>query len=128
MLADADITATLPVSDMGAAKQFYGDVLGLAPMGEEEGDGGVTYRSGNGLVYVYPSQYAGTNKGTAAGWSVKDFEEVVNGLREKGVTFERYEDMPDTTLEGDVHVFKSGERAVWFKDPSGNILAVDAAR
>jgi hypothetical protein len=47
----------------------------------------------------------------------------VHGLRDKGVTFERYDDLPDTTRDGDVHV--TGElRSVWFKDPDGNILNV----
>jgi len=41
-------------------------------------------------------------------------------LKSKGVTFEHY-DMPDTRLEGDVHVF-GDLRVAWFKDPDGNIL------
>ena len=36
--------------------------------------------------------------------------------------FEHY-DLPDTRLEGDVHV--SGDiKVAWFKDPDGNILSV----
>ena len=34
--------------------------------------------------------------------------------------FEHY-DLPDTTLEGDVHI-AADFKAVWFKDPDGNIL------
>jgi hypothetical protein len=41
------------------------------------------------------------------------------------VTFERY-DLPGPTLEGDVHVAENF-KAVWFKDPDGNILHVNSS-
>jgi hypothetical protein len=76
------------------------------------------------MVLVYPSEYAGTNQATAASWGAgADFEAVVESLQAKGVTFEHYDDLPDTTREGDVHV-SEGFRGVWFKDPDGNILSV----
>ena len=71
---------------------------------------------------MYRSSFAGTNKATALTWTVDDIDDVVRTLKAKGVTFEHY-DMPDTRLEGDVHV--SGDRRVaWLKDPDGNILAL----
>jgi hypothetical protein len=73
-------------------------------------------------VLVYLSNYAGTNQATAATWAVgDDFDSIVESLRGKGVTFERYDDLPDTTREGDVHLI-GDLKAVWFKDPDGNIL------
>ena len=48
------------------------------------------------------------------------FDAIVEELRAKGVTFEHY-DLPEMTREGDVHVM-GDLRAVWFKDPDGNIL------
>jgi hypothetical protein len=72
---------------------------------------------------VYQSQYAGTNKATAATWGVDDdIEVIVPALKAKGVSFEHY-DMPGMTLKGDVHVGE-GLKAAWFKDPDGNILAL----
>jgi hypothetical protein len=69
------------------------------------------------------SQYAGTNKATAVTWDAgKDVDRLVQALKARGVTFEKY-DLPDTTREGDVHV--SGKRRLaWFKDPDGNIHAL----
>jgi catechol 2,3-dioxygenase-like lactoylglutathione lyase family enzyme len=125
MLGNKSAAATLPVGDMGAARNFYENVLGLSPIQElgEDSDG-VLYKSGDSVLLVYQSEYAGTNKGTAATWAVGgDFDSVVDALREKGVTFEHYDDLPGTTRDGDVHTF-DGVRAVWFKDPSGNILNV----
>lgn len=123
MLGDADISAVLAVKDLGEAKKFYGDVLGLQKAGEDPG--GVNYKSGKTNVYVYPSELAGTNKATAAGWTVSDLEKVVEELKAKGVSFEHYDDLPGTKLEGDVHVM-GNFKAVWFKDPSGNILSINS--
>jgi hypothetical protein len=83
--------------------------------------GAILYRSGNSVVLVYPSQYAGTNKATASWAGGDDFDAIVQDLKAKGVTFEHYDDLPETTLEGDVHVM-GDFKAVWFKDPDGNIL------
>jgi catechol 2,3-dioxygenase-like lactoylglutathione lyase family enzyme len=120
MLGDRDAAATLAVSDLGRARAFYEGTLGLTPVMEDPG--AVVYRSGTSAVLVYPSAYAGTNKATAASWTVGDeFDAIVDDLREKGVAFERYVDLPDMTREGDVHLL--GEfKSVWFKDPDGNIL------
>jgi catechol 2,3-dioxygenase-like lactoylglutathione lyase family enzyme len=126
MLGNSSAAATLPVGDLGAARKFYEDVLGLSPV-QEMGDsesGAVLYKSGNSVVLVYQSEYAGTNQATAATWAAGgDFDSVVDSLRQKGVTFEHYDDLPGTTRDGDVHSFE-GMRAVWFKDPSGNVLNV----
>ena len=122
MLGSKEAAATLPVRDLEAARDFYEYTLGLTPVMETSG--AVLYRSGNSMVLVYPSEYAGTNRATAASWSAgDDFDAVVESLRAKGVTFEHYDDLPDTTREGDVHV-SEGFRGVWFKDPDGNILSV----
>jgi hypothetical protein len=51
-----------------------------------------------------------------------DVEGVVQELKGKGVKFEKY-DFPDTTLKGDVHIH-GNNKAAWFKDPDGNILAI----
>jgi catechol 2,3-dioxygenase-like lactoylglutathione lyase family enzyme len=123
MLGDKNVAATLPVRDMDAARDFYENTLGLSLLeGGPEDPEAVTYRSGGSAVLVYRSNYAGTNQATAATWAVgDDFDWIVEGLRGKGVTFERYDDLPGTTREGDVHLI-GDLKAVWFKDPDGNIL------
>jgi hypothetical protein len=80
------------------------------------------YRSGNSIFLVYQSQLAGTNKATAATWTVDDTEAEVRALKAKGVTFEHYQ-FPGMTLKGDVHVM-GDMKAAWLKDPDGNILAI----
>jgi catechol 2,3-dioxygenase-like lactoylglutathione lyase family enzyme len=120
MLEDKDAAATLAVSDLERAREFYENTLGLSPVQEQPG--GILYKSGNSVVLVYPSEYAGTNQATAASWAVgDDFDAIVDELRSKGVSFEHYDDLPDTTREGDVHI-ADNFKAVWLKDPDGNIL------
>ena len=122
MLGGKDAAATLAVSDLQRARGFYENTLGLEPLVEVPES--VLYRSGNAVVLVYPSEYAGTNQATAATWAVgDDFEAIVRELKTKGVTFEHYDDLPGTTREGDVHVV-GDLRGVWFKDPDGNILSL----
>jgi catechol 2,3-dioxygenase-like lactoylglutathione lyase family enzyme len=123
MLGDKNAAATLPVKDMDAARDFYENTLGLSRLeaGLDDPEA-VVYRSGGSAVLVYLSNYAGTNQATAATWAVgDDFDSIVESLRGKGVTFERYDDLPDTTRKGDVHLI-GDLKAVWFKDPDGNIL------
>ena len=120
MLGNKKAVANVAVKDLDVAKDFYKNTLGLTPVHEQEKEL-VVFRSGTSEINVYRSDYAGTNKATAASWAVgDDFDAIVEDLRAKGVTFEQY-DLPDTTREGDVHIL--GEfKAVWLKDPDGNIL------
>ena len=122
MLSDKDAAANIAVKDLRVAKKFYEDTLGLKQAGAE-GDELVVYKSGNTILNVYRSQYAGTNKATAVTWAFgDDVEGIVRALRAKGVVFEHY-DMPDMKREGDLHV--AGDMKIaWFKDPDGNILNI----
>ena len=113
-------SATLPVSDVDAAKEFYGGTLGLELV--EENAGGTYYQAGSSTVFVYPSQFAGTNQATAAGFEVNDIEAAVAELRGKGVAFEDYDYPELKTVDGIAEL--EGERIAWFKDPSGNILSL----
>jgi catechol 2,3-dioxygenase-like lactoylglutathione lyase family enzyme len=122
MLGNKDAAATIGVKNLETAKRFYEGTVGLKPAGIEE-PGAVLYKSGSSTVLVYESQYAGTNKATAATWTVgNEIDGVVQALKGKGVSFEHY-DLPDTKRNGDVHV-SGNTRVAWFKDPDGNILAI----
>ncbi len=122
MLSGKEAMATIAVRDLNAAKRFYEGTLGLKLTDQQESEA-VTYQAGSSKILVYRSQYAGSNKATAATWLIgKDMEKVVQALRGKGVTFEHY-NMPGLTLKGDIHE-GGGMKAAWFKDPEGNIHAL----
>ena len=123
-LATEDAVATIGVKNLKAARKFYEDTLGFEPK-EENGGEAVTYGSGDTRFFVYESQFAGTNKATAATWTCRNVDTVVADLKKQGVKFEHY-NFPEMRLEGDVHV-QGDMRAAWFKDPDGNILAIVSA-
>ncbi|MFZ0566829.1 MAG: VOC family protein [Nitrososphaeraceae archaeon] len=122
MLGDKDAAANIAVKNLERARKFYEDTLGLTHIGSE-GQEVIIFKSGNTLINVYQSQYAGTNKATAVTWVVgQDVEGFVQQLKAKGIAFEHY-DMPGVTRNGDVHV-ADDMKVAWFKDPDGNILNI----
>jgi catechol 2,3-dioxygenase-like lactoylglutathione lyase family enzyme len=124
MFDGLDATAMLATRDLRRARGFYEDVLGFT-VSEDASGGIVSFQSGRTPVALYESEFAGTNQANALAWSVDDtFDDIVQALRARGVTFERYDDLPGLTLQGDVHV-ADGFKGVWFKDPDGNILHIN---
>jgi catechol 2,3-dioxygenase-like lactoylglutathione lyase family enzyme len=122
MLEDKEPIATVAVRDLAVAKQFYADVLGLK-LGEESSEV-LIFVAGPFRLFVYRSEFAGTNQATAVTWSVgSEVDAIVAELGRRGMLFEHY-DMSPAKLEGDLHVF-DGFKVAWFKDPDGNILSVN---
>jgi catechol 2,3-dioxygenase-like lactoylglutathione lyase family enzyme len=122
MLGGKEAMATIAVKDARAARKFYEGILGLKLVSDEMPEAQM-YQSGKSSVLIYQSQYAGTNKASAATWPVgNDLEKVVQALKAKGVVFEHY-DLPGLTRKGDIHV-GGGTKAAWLRDPDGNILAL----
>lgn len=121
-LSDSPVGATVAVSDMERAKEFYEGTLGLSG-GEDQGDGGRTYTCGQGTkIHVYPSENAGGSGATVAAWGVGGVAETVDELSRRGVTFEQYGEPINTDEKG---IAKLGDiEGAWFKDPDGNVLAI----
>lgn len=122
MLSSKNAIANLATKNIGVAKKFYEETLGLEVVGSMM-DQLFTFKSGDSLIYVYQSEFAGTNKATAVSWNVgEELEEIVKHLKSKGVTFEHYDNMP-MQLVGDI--YQGGDMKIaWFKDPDGNILSL----
>jgi catechol 2,3-dioxygenase-like lactoylglutathione lyase family enzyme len=121
MLANTNAIPTLAVKNLDTARRFYHETLGLKETRSDDSET-IVFSSGNSLINVYRSQFAGTNKATAMTWAVKDVEAEVRDLKAKGVTFEHY-DMPGVKREGDIHI-AGAMKVAWFKDPDGNILNI----
>jgi catechol 2,3-dioxygenase-like lactoylglutathione lyase family enzyme len=120
MLGKAGATPMLAVRDLDRARRFYEETLGLETR-EDFGEG-VMMKTGDTLISVYKSDFAGTNKATALTFDVDDIEAEVRELKDKGVFFERY-DLPGLQRQGDLYVAE-GMKTAWFKDPGGNILSL----
>lgn len=124
-MKDSDAMATIAVDDLDVAREFYAGTLGLVQV-DTGGPTVAVFRSGSARIVVYESEFAGTNRVTSATWGVgDDLDAVVRDLRDAGVAFEHYDDLPGLRREGDVHV-TDGFKAAWFKDPDGNILHINS--
>jgi catechol 2,3-dioxygenase-like lactoylglutathione lyase family enzyme len=128
MLSNFNVMPTLPSADLGAAKAFY-QGLGFTTVDSPASEApeevfGVVFSAGSTKFLVYPSAYAGTNKATAMGFELDagDFDEVLDGLRSKGITFDTF-DVPDGTWDNGV-LTGFGMKSAWFHDPDGNIINV----
>ena len=120
MLGAKDAAATLAVTDLERARDFYENTLGLKTF--REVPGAILYESGNSMVLVYPSEFAGTNKATAAAFRVDDLDAVMSRLRERGVVFQDY-DLPGLKTVDGVATFGDSKGA-FFTDSEGNIIGL----
>jgi predicted enzyme related to lactoylglutathione lyase len=124
MLDKGTVTANIPAADLGRARGFYADKLGLIPSQEIEGIM-MLYRTAGGSAFsVYQTEYAGQAGHTIAQWHVDDVDATVRDLRDKGITFEHY-DMPGVDWDGDVASLGDMGKAAWFKDSEDNTLCID---
>ena len=121
MLGKADFTPMIAVKDLDRAKQFYTETLGLKPTGEENSEV-FMLKSGDTMLSLYRSEFAGSNKATALTFDVDDIKSEVSELKGKGISFEHY-DLDGLKQEGDIYTAE-GMKTAWFKDPDGNILSM----
>ncbi len=132
VLEVASAATRLPAQDLDRARRFYADKLGLLPV--ESRPGGLRYECGAGGFVLFESSGRPSGEHTQMAWQVEDLESVVAELRNRGVVFDEY-DMPGLrTINSVAEVAGNypshggvGERAAWFHDSEGNLLAVGQA-
>ncbi len=111
------------VSDLAAAKNFYGETLGLEV---SEDQGMLTLHLAGGTdVLVYPKSNHSPASFTILNFPVDDIDRAVDELTNRGVRFERYEGFgQDDKGIARPAVEGHGPPIAWFTDPAGNILSV----
>ncbi len=124
MMGSKAMHAVLPAADLERAKAWYSEKLGLQPVEEDE-YAGAYYETGGAGFLLYQSEFAGTNRATAASFFVDDFDETIDFLRGNGVVFEEVDfgDM-GKTVDGVISTPDGSQKGAWFKDSEGNIIAV----
>jgi catechol 2,3-dioxygenase-like lactoylglutathione lyase family enzyme len=123
VLANYPVSATLAAADIDRARAFYRDTLGLE-LSPESPEVGALYECGSGtLLFIYPSEFAGTNQATGATWRVDDLADVVARLQGRGVVFEEYDMGEAATVDG-IAEMPDGSKAAWFEDTEGNIIGL----
>ncbi|HXM35736.1 MAG TPA: VOC family protein, partial [Pyrinomonadaceae bacterium] len=122
MFKDTKAFSGFSVNDLVAAREFYGQTLGLEV--EERGPGLLIKIAGGNGTLIYPKDDHTPATYTILNFPIDDIEQAVDELTSKGVTFEHYENATDKR-----GIFRGiskhqGPDIAWFKDPAGNILSV----
>ena len=119
MFKDTKAFSGFSVDDIDAAKQFYGQILGL-DFSEQNGLLTLHIASGRDTI-VYPKADHAPAAFTILNFPVADIDQAVSELSDLGVKFERYDGMG----QDEQGIFRHGGPLIaWFKDPAGNILSV----
>lgn len=127
MFKNTKAFSSFSVPDMAAAKQFYGETLGLEVKDIPEGLE-IHLANGAGIpLFIYHSTNYHAPEHTVLNFLVKDIDAAIEELGTHGITMEQY-DLPGmkTDEKGIVHGDGSmGPKAIaWFKDPADHVLAV----
>jgi len=121
MLQSFPVYAYIPAKDLGRARRFYEEQVGLKA--KEETNGGVVYEFAGGTAcFLYPTPNAGSSKASQLFWSVDDVDGLIGKLKVRGVVFEDYDIPGEKSAAGAVTA--GGAKAAWFKDSEGNIMAL----
>lgn len=117
MWEQAHVATRLPTQDLGRARAFYRDVLGLEP--KEEREGGLLYVLGDTEFALFESAGEAHGDFTQMCLYVDDIQAVVELLRERGAEVDGIADIP-----GNYPSKGSGERAAWLRDSEGNLIGI----
>jgi catechol-2,3-dioxygenase len=121
MLTDHPIDVMLLATDLGVAKEFYGERVGLGLLIETEQF--LTFRAGGDSRVVVTASTRGTSDGqTKASWRVDDVAAEVAELRSRGVEIAEYDSPGLKTVDGVADV--GFALSAWFVDPSGNSIGL----
>jgi catechol-2,3-dioxygenase len=121
MLAQNPIDPMILATDLGFAREFYGDRIGLEVL--IESDDFLTFSCGGDSRLVVTRSSSGTSEPqTKASWRVSDLAAEVADLRSRGVELEEYDEPGLTTVDGIADV--GFALASWFVDPHGNSIGL----
>ncbi|MFJ8630704.1 VOC family protein [Streptomyces sp. NPDC093568] len=126
MFGQSQAFSGFSVDDLGEARRFYGETLGLEVEETGEGDMRVLIlKLGSGAqVFVYPKATHTPASFTILNFPVDDITAAVDELERRGVSLERYSGF-EHDEKGIVRVGEGGPTGIaWFTDPAGNVLSV----
>lgn len=115
--------SSFATKDIEATRAFYADKLGVDAKSLYDGELLELNLRDGVRVLIYPKKDFTPATFTVLNFPVADIERAVDGLRDAGVTMERYEGF-NQDERGIARSDGNGPDIAWFKDPSGNILAI----
>jgi len=123
MLETTKAFSSFSVNDLKRAKEFYGKTLGLDI---EEKPEGLQLDLPGTNVFIYPKQNHQPASFTVLNFAVDNVEDTVAELKQKGISFEKYDSKDIKTDDKGIARGGPGKgpTIAWFKDPAGNFLSV----
>jgi catechol 2,3-dioxygenase-like lactoylglutathione lyase family enzyme len=124
MLNAGKVVGFVPTADASKARSFYESSLGLRVISE---DCFALVLDANGtMLRVTSVQNFTPREFTILGWDVRNIDEAVSELNQRGIHFEKY-GMAGQDERG-IWKSPSGASVAWFKDPDGNVLSLTQFR
>jgi catechol-2,3-dioxygenase len=121
MLADHPVDPMILATDLGVAREFYEDRIGLEIL--IESDDFLTFSCGGDSRLVVTRSSSGTSEPqTKASWRVSDLAAEVADLRSRGIEVEKYDEPGLETVDGIADV--GFALAAWLVDPHGNSIGL----
>lgn len=120
MLGSAKLMAFIATTDARRAKAFYGDVLGLRLVSDEEF--ALVFDAQGTMLRVQKTDKVTPHPFTALGWEVPDIAASIRALTARHVKFERFPGMGQDDLG--IWTTPGGSKVAWFKDPEGHVLSL----
>jgi catechol 2,3-dioxygenase-like lactoylglutathione lyase family enzyme len=120
MLGSCKLVAFIAARDLGRAKAFYRDTLGLRMVSEDEF--ALVFDAAGTMLRIARVQEVAAAEYTVLGWQIPDIVRMAKNLQKAHVTLQRYPGMPQDELG--IWTSPSGARVAWFKDPDGNTLSI----
>ena len=112
--------AFIGTTDLGRAREFYRDTLGLDLVSEDQF--ALVFDAAGTMLRVTFVQQVAAAKYTVLGWQVADIVRTAKQLQNSQVALEYYPGMQQDELG--TWNSPSGARVAWFKDPDGNTLSI----
>ena|SRR5579872_5108515 len=122
MLDKFHASTVLAASDLERARKFYTEKLGLKEVSGPQGI--VMLEAGEGTtIVVYQKEGGPKATNTVLGFEVKDLENLLQELKDKGVE-QDMDGLPEGTDESGITHYGSVKSA-WIKDSEGNIIGLN---
>jgi len=120
MLASQKLMAFVAARDLGRARDFYRDRLGLRLVGEDEF--ALVFDAGGTMLRVTRVEEPAAAPYTVLGWEVDDIVQTAKSLLKAKIGLEHYPGIEQNELG--IWKSPSGAQVAWFKDPDGNTLSI----
>jgi catechol 2,3-dioxygenase-like lactoylglutathione lyase family enzyme len=120
MLTQNEAISFIATRDATASRAFYEGTLGLRLVSDEPF--ALVFDLSGHMLRIAKTNDLAPASHTVLGWHVDTIAGKVKELTARGVTFERFERLPQDALG--IWTSPSGAKVAWFRDPDGNNLSL----